>query len=477
MSGTEPWGADYVIAGKFRLIRQLGRGGMGSVWAADHLALNSHVAVKIIDPAIASSTEALQRFLREAQAAAALRSPHVVQTFDYGVENGVPFIAMELLEGQTLAQRLGEVGKLSLETTAHILTQVGRAIARAHDAGIIHRDLKPDNIFLVRNDDEEIAKVLDFGIAKATGSALGTSSQTRTGAILGTPYYMSPEQAEGNRSVDHRTDLWSLAVIAFECATGKRPFESEALGDLILQICVRPIRKPSSVVATLPPSFDEWFAKATQRDPAQRFQSARELATGLRMVAGLRASGGESKPLPVGGTEADAPPKLAQTPERPLHVTTGGMGAVAHTSTGSSYGVPSRTSTPLIVGATIGALTLAAVVGLLVVRASGRAEPAAGASSGTAAAATSVAATAPKAEPLVKPPEPAVPASVDPLVAPAPTPAEAAASPSPVPDAPRSASPKPLAAPAKNAKVTPPVKRTEKPAEPAPPKKRVDFGF
>jgi serine/threonine protein kinase len=476
MSGTEPWGPDYVIAGKFRLIRQLGRGGMGSVWAADHLALNSHVAVKIIDPAIASSTEALQRFLREAQAAAALRSPHVVQTFDYGVENGVPFIAMELLEGQSLAQRLDQVGKLSLETTAHILTQVGRAIARAHDAGIIHRDLKPDNIFLVRNDDEEIAKVLDFGIAKATGSALGTSSQTRTGAILGTPYYMSPEQAEGNRSVDHRTDLWSLAVIAFECATGKRPFESEALGDLILQICVRPIRKPSSVVATLPPSFDEWFAKATQRDPALRFQSARELATGLRVVAGLRASGGgETKPLP--GAEAAAPPMLAQTPERPLNVTTGGMGAVAHTSTGSSYGVPSRTSTPLIVGATLGALALAAVAGVLVVRASGRAEPAPGASSGTVAASTSVAVSAPRTETVVKSPEPAVPASADPLVAPAPTPTEAAPSPTPVAETPRVVSPKPLAAPAKNAKLAPPVKRTEKPAEPLPPKKRVDFGF
>src|SRR5207344_1497105 len=104
-------------------------------------------------------------------------------------------------------------------------TQVSRAIAKAHEMGIVHRDLKPDNIFLVVNDDDEIAKVLDFGIAKAAGGALGQSSQTRTGAVLGTPYYMSPEQAEGNKSVDHRTDLWSLAIITFECVTGKRPFE------------------------------------------------------------------------------------------------------------------------------------------------------------------------------------------------------------------------------------------------------------
>src|SRR5689334_5323196 len=197
MSTVTPWGPGHVIAQKFRLVRRLGQGGMGSVWAADHLALNSQVAVKIIDPAIASNAEALGRFLREAQSAAALRSPHVVQTFDYGVEDGVPFIAMELLEGQSLAQRLEQSGRLTLEQTAKIMTEVGRAISRAHDAGIVHRDLKPDNIYLVKNDDEEIAKVLDFGIAKATGGQLGNSSQTRTGAILGTPYYMSPEQAEG----------------------------------------------------------------------------------------------------------------------------------------------------------------------------------------------------------------------------------------------------------------------------------------
>src|SRR5215510_3880027 len=149
MDFSEPWGPGHVIANKFRLVRQLGRGGMGSVWAADHLALSSQVAVKIIDPAIARNQEALARFLREAQAAAALRSPHVVQTFDYGVQDGVPFIAMQLLEGESLAHRIERAGPIPLPETAKIMTQVGRAIARAHEAGIVHRDLKPDNIFLV----------------------------------------------------------------------------------------------------------------------------------------------------------------------------------------------------------------------------------------------------------------------------------------------------------------------------------------
>jgi serine/threonine-protein kinase len=463
---------------------------MGSVWAADHLALNSQVAVKIIDPAIASNAEALGRFLREAQSAAALRSPHVVQTFDYGVEDGVPFIAMELLEGQSLAQRLEQSGRLTLEQTAKIMTEVGRAISRAHDAGIVHRDLKPDNIYLVKNDDEEIAKVLDFGIAKATGGQLGNSSQTRTGAILGTPYYMSPEQAEGNRSVDHRTDLWSLAIIGFECVTGRRPFESEALGDLILQICVRPIKKPSTVLA-VPPAFDEWYEKGTQRDPAQRFQSARELTAALRAAAGLRGSeqqdrqqsyadisaqlaspGGVSAGTMSGTPRANTPANMgANTPARPLNATTGG--AVAHTS-----GAPGPMSTPVIVGATLGALALAGTVAFFAFRGHGSAAEAPNATSATPAsqpvaaqAQPEPAKPAPQAEPAKVAPaeEPAKPA-----VEPAPEKAAAAVDTTPKATAPvvahAAAKVAPKAAPAAPA----PAKATGKAATPA---KRVDFGF
>ncbi|HVU03762.1 MAG TPA: serine/threonine-protein kinase [Polyangiaceae bacterium] len=480
MSSSSAWGPGYVIAQKFKLVRRLGQGGMGSVWAADHLALNSQVAVKIIDPAIASNAEALARFLREAQSAAALRSPHVVQTFDYGVEDGVPYIAMELLEGQSLAQRLEAVGRLSLEDTARILTDVGRAISRAHDAGIVHRDLKPDNIFLVQNDDEEIAKVLDFGIAKATGNALGNSSQTRTGAILGTPYYMSPEQAEGNRSVDHRTDLWSLAIIAFECVVGQRPFSSEALGDLILQICVRPIRKPSSVLPTVSKSFDEWYEKATQRDPAQRFQSARDLTTGLRAAAGLRVGSEKTAGLqsyadvraqaPFQNTPAGA---LAGSGERVLNQTAGG---VANTSGGVS-----SMPTPVIVGATLGALALAGTVGFFVLRGHGDApgaaqsaapseHPAAAAPAEPVAPKANLAEPAKTAPPPTPAPEPAVlptepKAAEPPAATAAPAPAKAAATP-------LSATPK-IAAKAAPAK--PPAPAAKPPAKTT--SKKVDFGF
>ncbi len=280
------WGPGRVIAGRYRLVSQLGQGGMGSVWHADHMSLSSPVAIKLIDPEIARRPEMLERFQREAQSSAALRSPHVVQILDYGVDEGVPFIAMELLEGESLAGRLARVGKLPYGDTVRIVAHIGRALAKAHEGNVIHRDLKPDNVFLVKNDDKEIAKVLDFGIAKITGNGPGSgkgSNATRTGSILGTPSYMSPEQAQGTKTIDSRSDLWSLAVIAFECVVGHVPFQSEALGDLLIKICIHPIPVPSQL-AMVPPGFDAWWARASSRDPNQRFQSGKDLAEALRQV-------------------------------------------------------------------------------------------------------------------------------------------------------------------------------------------------
>ncbi len=277
--------SDTILAGKYRLVRQLGRGGMGSVWLAQHLTLDSPVAIKLMDPSIVSNHEALQRFWREAQSAASLRSPHVVQILDHGVDQGTPYIAMELLDGESLADRLTRVGALGPPETARIMTQVARALRRAHEAGIVHRDLKPDNIYIVRNDEEEVAKVLDFGIAKATTQGLGSSaaSGTRTGAMLGTPYYMSPEQAEGVRTLDHRTDIWAIGVIAFECLVGRRPFDAETLGSLLLAICTRPLPIPSQW-AQVPAGFDAWFARACAREVGERYASVKDAAADLKAV-------------------------------------------------------------------------------------------------------------------------------------------------------------------------------------------------
>jgi serine/threonine protein kinase len=188
-----------ILGDKYRLVRPLEKGGMGSVWLAEHLSLASPVAVKLIATEATLSKNRLERFLREAQTAAASRSPHVVQVLDYGVDEGTPYIVMELLEGESLADRLLRLGCLSPRQTETVVVHVSRAIGRAHESGIVHRDLKPANIFITRNEDEEVIKLFDFGIAKATmeGPGGGVAKQTRTGSFLGTPYYMSPEQLEG----------------------------------------------------------------------------------------------------------------------------------------------------------------------------------------------------------------------------------------------------------------------------------------
>jgi serine/threonine-protein kinase len=287
--------AGHVLVGRYRLETQLGAGGMGTIWRAQHLVLNAPVAVKVIDRTAIPDEETLSRFMREAQSAAALRSPHVVQILDYGIDGKVPFMAMELLEGENLAQRIKRHKRLTPQETFRVISHISRAIARAHEAGIVHRDLKPENVFLVKNEDEEIAKVLDFGVAKVERHALSEGTRTRTGSILGTPFYMSPEQAQGNRMVDSRTDLWAIGVIAFECMTGKRPFYSEGLGDLVLAICVRDIPLPSSI-ASVPIGFDAWWNRAVARDPEKRFQTAKELTEALREALGLepREAGRES---------------------------------------------------------------------------------------------------------------------------------------------------------------------------------------
>ncbi len=278
-----------VLAGRCRLTSKLGQGGMGSVWRAEDMNLGAEVAVKLIDAAFADSPEALKRFRREAQAAARIRSTLRGQILDHGIDNGTPFIAMELLKGESLAQRLESVGKLSAEQTGRILGHVGRALALAHDNGIVHRDMKPENIFLVREGEDDVGKVLDFGIARQSGGLADSGGlKTQTGAILGTPYYMSPEQATG-QTVDYLTDIWSFGVIASECLTGRRAFDSESLGGLFHAICMAPLPVPSQL-GLVPAGFDDWFAHAVARDKPARFQTIKEAADGLRALWDARVA-------------------------------------------------------------------------------------------------------------------------------------------------------------------------------------------
>jgi serine/threonine protein kinase len=274
-----------VVAGRYRLVRMLGSGGMGTVWLAHDLSLDSECALKLIDDDKAASEEVRIRFEREARAAAQVRGAHVVDIFDHGEHDGVPFIAMEYLDGEDLEDRLRRLGRLDGESTYRVIAQVSRALVRAHSLGIVHRDLKPENIFLVPGDEHEIAKVLDFGIAKHDTYSLRDKA-TKTGSFLGTPYYVSPEQARG-KAIDYRSDLWSLGVIAFQCLTGRPPFESEALGELMGLILYEDLPKPSDKNPELSPALDEWWQRAASRDPEQRFQSAKELADSLAVALGV----------------------------------------------------------------------------------------------------------------------------------------------------------------------------------------------
>jgi serine/threonine protein kinase len=279
--------AGTILGGKYRLLRLLGQGGMGSVWLAERIGWQSHVAIKLLNLPMPHNPQALARFQREARLAASLRSIHVVQVLDDGVcdETGAPYIVMELLEGETLAERLQRVKCLKPQMVAQIITQIARALGRAHDAGLIHRDLKPDNILLVRNDDEEVVKVLDFGIAKGVATDTQPEHGTLAGHVIGTPAYMSPEQLMSSKTIDHRADLWSLGIIACECMTGARPFEGDNLVSLAFRICSGNPPAASSL-GRVPDGFDVWFARAIALNPVDRFASARVMAEELRGLCG-----------------------------------------------------------------------------------------------------------------------------------------------------------------------------------------------
>ena len=265
-----------LVTPSIRLVRELGRGGMGSVWIAEHLRLRTQVVIKFIAREYVTSAEAISRFEREASLAAQAKSPHVVQVYDHGIsDSGLPYIAMELREGEDLGKRLARDGQIAAELFATWLNQACRGLSRAHAKGIVHRDIKPENIFLCDNDGETLVKVLDFGIAK---DAMAGLAGTKTGAMLGTAYYMSPEQTMGLKTVDHRTDLWALGVVTYQAVTGVRPFDGDAIGALVLAITSGVVPPPSSLVPTLAPALDGWMARALSRDPGGRFGSAREMA-------------------------------------------------------------------------------------------------------------------------------------------------------------------------------------------------------
>jgi len=277
-----------VVAGRYRLTRLIGEGGMGAVYEAEHVEIGKRVAIKLVRSIHARHGEIAARFRREARSASAIESDHIVQVFDAGndPELGL-FMVMELLRGEDLGTLLARTGRLDAETASSVVLQAASALEKAHAASIVHRDLKPANIFLVQREDyTAMVKLVDFGIAKIVRdeTAAGGSGLTRMGSAIGTPNYMSPEQAQGLNTLDYRTDIYSLGAVLYEMVVGEPPYpEMPTYEQTILQILMKPAPRASTSVPSLSPALDQLIADMMKADPAHRVGRMREVRERILM--------------------------------------------------------------------------------------------------------------------------------------------------------------------------------------------------
>ncbi|HRG96111.1 MAG TPA: protein kinase [Polyangiaceae bacterium] len=327
-----------ILAGRYRLVKLLGEGGMGAVWEALHLVTLKPVALKYLKPRGADGVDetGAQRFLLEARAASAVRHPNVVKIHDVLALDGALFMVMDLLEGESLEGLLEREPRLTLRRTCELLGPVVSAVRAAHAVGIVHRDLKPANIFLSRahGEDNELVLVLDFGIAKVLQSADGDAKPldgklTATGAVLGTPYYMAPEQAWGE-AIDTRADVWALGIVLYECLAGRRPFEADNMGQLLKAIATQSYVPLAERDPSLPASLTSLVASMIQTDRSERLADLAPLSAELARHAGVRestrvtiahVSGPPAPPVdPLSATAGGAPPNGAATEPAAPHV-------------------------------------------------------------------------------------------------------------------------------------------------------------
>ena len=319
-----PSGAELVVAGRYRVIGEIGRGGMGAVLLVEHVHTGDQLALKVLHKMFGDSPDIVERFRREARAAAKIKSEHVVRVIDADVSpelGGVPFMVMEVLEGEDTRRRLRTVSVFSGEQTLHILWQVARALDRAHAAGIVHRDIKPENIFLhKREDGVEIVKLLDFGVAKMRDD-LQDAQSTQAGTLLGTPYFMAPEQVR-NLPVSAQTDVWAIGMLAYRFLVGANYWPSATTGELMALILNEPLQAPSAKAprASLGPAFDAWFMRSCDRDPAKRWASVGEQvatladAFGLALPASISLSGAHVIPASQSHSGVVPAPPIMITP-------------------------------------------------------------------------------------------------------------------------------------------------------------------
>ena len=373
-----------LIASRYRVIRELGRGGMGVVYLVEHVRTGDQLALKLLHGQSAVNAQAVERFKREARASARIKSEHVVKVVDADVApelSGAPFLVMELLNGTDLQKQLEAHGRLPPEQAIHYLGQAARALDKSHQMGIVHRDLKPENLFIHhREDGTTVLKILDFGISKVIhdGAADMTGAgMTSTGAVMGTPLYMSPEQARGRvTEIGPTTDVWAMGLICIQLLSGEVYWRANTVPELMAQILSEPLYPPTQRWKWMPAAVDSWFARSCAREAAQRFPTVGQQIEALAVALGVRApvSGPAATGLQAFASAAPfsstAPAATPPTSTPAVRTTTGA------TSRGPSAGSSGRRSrAPLIIGATVAVLGAAGAAAWAVVGQRGSTSP------------------------------------------------------------------------------------------------------
>jgi serine/threonine-protein kinase len=317
--------ADLVgsMLGSYRILGELGSGGMGTVYRAQHAVLERMVAVKLLRPELTANRELVRRFINEAKAASAIRHPGIVDVLDFDhAPDGRAYFVMELLEGESLAHRIETRGRLAEREAGKIARCIAGALAAAHGKGIVHRDLKPDNVVLVADLDlGERPKVLDFGIAKLGDVAPNATKYTETGALIGTPLYMAPEQARAASQIDHRADLYSLGCMLYEMLVGQPPFVAVGAGELVALHLFGTPQPPTARGVALAPELERIVMRLLEKEPRDRFQTAGEVSDALAAVLGepaerpaASAPGGADTHLDTATIHSDPPVRARRWP-------------------------------------------------------------------------------------------------------------------------------------------------------------------
>ncbi len=299
------------VLGNYRVVEPLDSGGMGSVYRAEHTHLGKPAAIKLLHPELTTNDEIVKRFFNEAKAATAIRHPGIIEVYDFGyTREGQAYFVMELLDGEPLGKRLKAQMRLSELEAATIAKGIANVLKAAHGKGIVHRDLKPDNIFLIPGDDGDRVKVLDFGVAKLADVFPAETRHTQTGALMGTPLYMAPEQARSAAAIDHRADLYSLGCILYELIAGVPPFNGEGAGEIIALQMFSPPQPLRDRLASVSPELEEIVMKLLEKEPPDRYQSAAEVVAALSNATSKLATR-LSAELPNAGLSS---PRFTYTP-------------------------------------------------------------------------------------------------------------------------------------------------------------------